>query len=265
MNVFGYPAYQPTAFFPHEPKNKTEHHKTSQVNSGLVVTKSGNSMERERDVLPTPPPLMSELKSSVIVKHDGKNPHILEPRVSVAHSQSPKLRAAEMMSHYISTTGQGHKTNMYEYRSPTQSPHHLAHTPSPHHHMEPQNLGKVSHHRSPAQVPSPHHQRQSPHHPHAQQHPSPEHRYRTAADAQSMVFASTGKSSYPYIATTSIAHYTPSAGSVSNSKPKVSSPAPHHIYGKPSPGMFTPFLFYTSNHTVLAFLMRKCLFARVAV
>lgn len=49
-----------------------------------------------------------------------------------------------------------------------------------------------------------------------------------------MIFPSSGKSSYPYLpSTTSLAHYSSSAGTVSNSKPKVSSPAPHHIYGKP--------------------------------
>lgn len=220
VNVFGYPAYQPTAFFPHEPKNKNDHHKTPPT-SGLIVAKSN---ERDREVLPNPPPLMSELKNSVIVKHDGKNSHLLEPRVS----QSPKLRVQDMMSHYVvPTSTPTHKSNLYEYRSPTQSPHHLA---SPHHHLEAQNLGKVTHHRT---VPSPHHQRQSPH-PHAQQHPSPELRYRSNSETQAMIFPSSGKSNYPYIASTaSIAHYSASIGTVSNTKPKVSSPAPHHIYGKP--------------------------------
>lgn len=235
--MFGYPAYQPTAFFPHEPKTKVEHHKTSQQ-SGLIVTKSGSAVERERETLPNPPPLMSELKNSVIVKHDGKNSHLLENRIPISHSQSPKLRPADMMSHYITATSQGHKTNMYEYRSPTQSPHHLSHTPSPHHHLEAQNLGKVSHHRSSSQAPSPHHQRQSPH-PHAQQHPSPELRYRTSSEAQQMIFASAAKPGYAYApqSTTTVAHYSHSPGAVSNSKPKVSSPAPHHIYGKPLPGI----------------------------
>lgn len=234
VNVFGYPAYQPTAFFPHEPKNKNDHHKAPPT-SGMIVAKSNASVEREREGLPNPPPLMSELKNSVIVKHDGKNPHLLEPRVSSAHSQSPKLRVQDMMSHYVvPTSTPTHKTNLYEYRSPTQSPHHLAHTPSPHHHLEPQNLGKVSHHRTTGQIPSPHHQRQSPHHPHSQQHPSPELRYRTSSESQAMIFPSSGKTSYPYIASTaSMAHYSVATGTVSNAKPKVSSPAPHHIYGKP--------------------------------
>lgn len=230
VNVFGYPAYQPSTFFTHEPKSKSDHHKNPPT-SGLIVAKS-NAVEREREGLPNPPPLMSELKNSVIVKHDGKNPHLLEPRVSSAHSQSPKLR--DMMSHYVvPTSTPTHKSNLYEYRSPTQSPHHLAHTPSPHHHLEPQNLGKVTHHRTTGQIPSPHHQRQSPH-PHAQQHPSPELRYRTTSESQAMIFPTSGKPSYPYIASTaSIAHYSAPAGTVSNTKPKVSSPAPHHIYGKP--------------------------------
>lgn len=240
VNVFGYPAYQPTAFFPHEPKNKSDHHKGPPT-SGLIVAKSSAGVEREREGLPNPPPLMSEMKNSVIVKHDGKNAHLLEPRVSSAHSHSPKLRVQDIMSHYVvPTSTPTHKTNLYEYRSPTQSPHHLAHAPSPHHHLEPQNLGKVTHHRTTGQIPSPHHQRQSPH-PHAQQHPSPELRYRTSSESQAMIFPSSGKSSYPYIVSTaSVPHYSVSAGTVSNAKPKVSSPAPHHIYGKPpvvGPGM----------------------------
>lgn len=227
MNVFGYPVCQ--SFYPHEPKNKSEHHKTSQ---SLVVTKSGASMD-SRDVLPNPPPLMSEMKNSVIVKHEAKTPaHHLESRTSIAHSPSPKLRT-EMMggAHYL-TAAQQPKGNLYEYRTQTQSPHHLAHAPSPHHHMEPQNLGKPTHHRPTNQLPSPHHQRQSPHHPHAQQHSSPELRYRSTSESQAMIYPSSGKPSYPFLANSTSAYSLPAA-SVSNSKPKVSSPAPHHIYGKP--------------------------------
>ncbi|KAH0808639.1 hypothetical protein GEV33_014154 [Tenebrio molitor] len=229
LNVFGYPVYQP--FFPHEPKSKSDHHKSSQ--SSLVVTKGGTPMD-SREVLPNPPPLMSEMKNSVIVKHEGKNSHHLEPRVSIAHSPSPKLRTEMMGAHYL-TAGQP-KGNLYEYRSPTQSPHHLSHTPSPHHNMEPQNLGKSTHHRQTNQMHSPHHQRQSPHHPHSQQHPSPELRYRTGSDSQAMIYPTTGKGNYAFLSNTTSA-YSLSATSASNSKPKVSSPAPHHIYGKPSAGI----------------------------
>ena len=222
--------YQP--YFTHEPKSKPEHHKSSQPS--LVVTKSGTPID-SRDVLPNPPPLMSEMKSSVIVKHDtGKNTHHLEPRVSMAHSPSPKMRS-DMLSTYHLPTGQP-KSNLYEYRSPTQSPHHLSHAPSPHHNLEPQNLGKSAHHRQSNQLPSPHHQRQSPHHPHAQQHPSPELRYRTTSDSQAMVYPTTGKSNYAFLSSTTSA-YSLSSTNTSNSKPKVSSPAPHHIYGKPSAGI----------------------------
>lgn len=202
-----------------------------------------SAMERERDVLTNPPPLLSErdLKNSVIVKHE-KNPHHLDSRVPIAHSKSPQLRP-DLMGHYI-TSGQLHKSNLYDYRSPTQSPHHASHTPSPHHHHEPQNLGKT-HHRSSGQLPSPHHQQQSPHHPHAQQHPSPEMRYRSNSESSaSMIYASSGKvpitSNYAYVPqSTTISHYTVAPNSMSNTKPKVSSPAPHHIYGKPLSGIGT--------------------------
>ncbi|KAF5299466.1 hypothetical protein FQR65_LT01046 [Abscondita terminalis] len=244
VNVFGYPAYQPhNAFFVHEPKNKSEHHKQAMQSNALVVTKSSGSSER--DSLPNPPPLMSELKNSVIVKHDGKNQHHLESKGSLAHSQSPKLRSSEMLGHYLPASAQSHKSGMYEYRSPTQSPHHLTHAPSPHHHMEPQNLGKSSAHQrpSPGQLSSPHHQRQSPH-PHLQTHSSPELRYRNVSvtESQAMIYPSSGKghmpSSYPYMQQpVSTVHHSLGSNTPTNSKPKVSSPAPHHIYGKPSAGI----------------------------
>lgn len=74
LNMYGYPVCPPQGPF------------LSQTASGLVVTKSDG--------------LVSEIKNSVIVKHEGKTaPHHLEPRVSIAHSPSPKLRN-EMLSHY---------------------------------------------------------------------------------------------------------------------------------------------------------------------
>ncbi|KAJ8920426.1 hypothetical protein NQ315_005292 [Exocentrus adspersus] len=229
LNIYGYPVCHPqNAFF--EPK-KSDMHKTAP--SGLVVTKSG-PMDREREI--SNQSLVSEIKNSVIVKHDGgKNPHHLEPRGSITHSPSPKLRN-EMLSHYLPTPSQSAQAKaMYEYRSPTQSPHHLSHTPSPHHHLEPQNLGKAqSHHRPTGQLPSPHHQRQSPHqHPHSQPHQSPELRYPRGTEAQAMIYQTSGKASYPF---TTAAYTIATTQSVSNSKPKVSSPAPHQIFGKPPLG-----------------------------
>lgn len=97
-----------------------------------------------------------------------------------------------------------------QYRSPSQSPHHhLAahrHTPSPHPAVEPQNLaggGKVRPRVSP---------------------PAP------AADPRFAAYKAVGVAPgypYPALATTAAAHY-------ALTKPKVSSPAPQHIYGKPA-------------------------------
>lgn len=214
LAMFGYPPYHPQnqfAFSHADPKNK-DLHKGSNV--GLLA-KSASPIER--DNLPNPPPLMSEMKSSVIVKHEAKNPHHMEPRVSIAHSPSPKL-----MSHYMQMPPTS-KSNMYEYRSPTQSPHHLSH-------LDAQNMGaKNAHHR---QISSPHRQRQSPHAP---QHSSPEIIYRGPQDT--MIYPTPGKANYQYLAST--AGYSHQTTNVSNSKPKVSSPAPHHIYGKPSAGILT--------------------------
>lgn len=218
VNMFGYPAYQPTSFFSQEPKGKSDqHHKPS----GLIVTKNSMS-ERERDMLNSNQALLNEHKSSVIVKLDGKNPH----HSQMAHSQSPKLQQ-EMMRHYLPVGGQTHK-GIYEYRSPTQSPHHLQqHAPSPHH-----ELGKSGHHRANSgQLPSPHHHRQSP-------HSHSEVRYRSVSESQASLMYPTSSvktnSNYPYM---SPSPYTVVGSSVSNAKPKVSSPAPHHMYGKPSAGL----------------------------
>ncbi|XP_076257984.1 lysine demethylase 3 isoform X2 [Rhynchophorus ferrugineus] len=230
LSMYGYQVHTPQNAY-YEPK-KSDLHKPP--TSGLVVTKA--SMD-SRD-LPNPPPLVSDMKnSSVIVKHDGKTAHHVEPRVSIALSPSPKLRN-ELIGHYMTAPGAAPpKTNIYEYR-PTQSPHHLSHTPSPHHHLEAPKSGQ--HHRSSGgQLPSPHHQRQSPHgqpHPHSQQHPSPELRFRPeSGPGQTMIFP-TGKSGFPFLSTTATpAGYTlASTPSLAGSKPKVSSPAPQHIYGKPS-------------------------------
>lgn len=234
-NAFGYPAYQPTPFFPQEPKSKTDHHhKSTSQQSGLVVTKNSGISDRDRDMLPNPSALMNEHKSSVIVKLEGKTPHHIDSRTSMTHLQSTKMQP-ELMRHYLPVGGQAHK-GLYEYRSPTQSPHHLQHTPSPHHTIETQSIGKSSHHRSSSgQLPSPHHHRQSPH---SQSHPQTEVRYRSVSESQSLIYQPSVKASntnYSYMAT--MAPYTMVGSTISNSKPKVSSPAPHHIYGKPSPGV----------------------------
>lgn len=177
INMYSYPVCPPQSSFFDSMKSQA-----NTGHSGLVVSKSDG--------------LSNEMKNSVIVKHDTKNPHhSLEPRVSIAHSPSPKLRN-DLMSHYQSPSGNQSK-GMYEYRSPTQSPHHLA---SPHHHLESaQNSSKPQqspyHKQSGGQLPSPHHQRQSPHqHPHAQAHPSPELRYgRTAAENQALMYQTQGE------------------------------------------------------------------------
>lgn len=220
--LFGYPTYHPqNAFaFSHEvsPKSKDGMiHKSSPA----LISKSPVSSDH-RDNITNTGSLMSEIKNSVIVKHDGKNAHLLEPRVSVAHSPSPKLRN-EMIGHYMPNTS---KANIYEYRSPSQSPHHLQNT----HHLEAQNLKSTGHHSRPSsQLSSPHHQRHSP-------HASSEMRYRSNSESQGMMYPAKG--SYQFL-TTTVGYSHSMSPSVSNSKPKVSSPAPHQIYGKPSAGIVT--------------------------
>ncbi|CAD6208707.1 GSCOCG00003515001-RA-CDS [Cotesia congregata] len=193
-----------------------------------------------------PPSLLSDHKSSVIVKNEqGRGGNDLS-KVPPPHSSSPK-----MMSYMVQPVAppQGpppssHKTPVtYEYRSPTQSPHHL-------HHLESlQAKGLPSHHRSPAgHTQSPHghssshsHNRQSPHsqpHPHQTPHPSPpEPRYLSRPEPGLLYASSKPSYSYPHQPNASpTSHYAAPPGS----KPKVSSPAPPHIYGNPgNPGILT--------------------------
>lgn len=174
--MYSYPVCPPQSSFFETMKSQANTH------SGLIVSKTDG--------------LSNEMKNSVIVKHDAKNAHhSLEPRVSIAHSPSPKLRN-DMLGHYQSPSSNQSK-GMYEYRSPTQSPHHLA---SPHHHLDSaQNSNKTQqtpyHKAAGGQLPSPHHQRQSPHqHQHGQVHPAADIRYgRTAAENQALIYQSQGK------------------------------------------------------------------------
>uniref|UniRef100_A0A7R9GZ68 [histone H3]-dimethyl-L-lysine(9) demethylase n=1 Tax=Timema cristinae TaxID=61476 RepID=A0A7R9GZ68_TIMCR len=176
FNLFGYPAYQPVGFLAHDAAGKV---KVSAP--GGVKT----SLDREAS-LPNPPPLMSDLKNSVIVKNEGgKQP--------ASHEGGPKL--------YLSPG---------QYRSPNQSPHPLAHrhTPSPHH---------ETHKTSPRPAPP-------------QQRQSPDQRYYHPAKPATVA-------TYPYPSPGNPAAHYPLAGATAGPKPKVSSPAPPHIYGKPSAGI----------------------------
>ncbi|XP_066252444.1 lysine-specific demethylase 3B [Euwallacea similis] len=234
LAMYGYQVHTPpTAYY--EPK-KSDLHKSS--SSGLVVTKTSAIDSRDSPVV------LNEGKSSVIVKHDGKSSHHVDSRVSISLSPSPKLRN-ELMGHYISASGGAAQKGIYEYsRSPSQSPHHLNPlAASSHHHLEASKSSSQHHRPSSGQLPSPHQQRQSPHasqmhHPHSQQHPSPELRYRQEAGptGQSLMYAGVGGKvgGFNYLSSSIPALTIASASNSSSSKPKVSSPAPHHIYGKPT-------------------------------
>lgn len=233
----------------------------------VVASKGGltGGLERDhhgRELLQNPSSILPDHKSSVIVKNEGRElPKTPAPQ---QHSSSPKI----MPYLNVQSVASQHKPSAYEYRSPTQSPHHLHHLDSL------QAAAKsipppVSHHRggggtvpptTTTQLPSPHghppppsasashsHNRQSPHtqHSHSQppppppSHPSPPERYLGRPEPGLPYNAP--KSTYPYPhphppTASSTSHYAaPTAGS----KPKVSSPAPPHIYGKPSSGIMT--------------------------
>ncbi|KAJ4435833.1 hypothetical protein ANN_18452 [Periplaneta americana] len=273
FNLFGYPAYHPGGLLPHDSGKIKQEQLKGSPSSGLTslgTVKSGAAsmvLDRERDLmLPNPPPLMSDMKNTVIVKNEVKSSHHLHEssKVPPSHSPSPKLRVGEMVTsqqpHYLPPASLAQHKTAYEYRSPTQSPHHLAprHTPSPHHThiaMEPQNLagkGIQVHHRS-SQQSSPHTlpHRQSPHAMQQQQqpHPSPpEQRYGATSGPSSLPYGSSKTAtvgSYPYPSPSghvTTSHYQLATGGsvTAGSKPKVSSPAPPHIYGKPGITTGTP-------------------------
>lgn len=243
VGLFSYSTYQPQSSYMHDIKVKSDvgqPHKSLPSKSGLA-----GGLERDhhgREVLQNPPSLLPDHKSSVIVKNEGRE--LPKAPTSQQHSPSPKIIP------YLGVQSVPPQHKPYEYRSPTQSPHHL-------HHLDGLQATKSipqSHHRSSSgsttttQLPSPHghpphsHNRQSPHaqHPHQPPHPSPpEPRYLTRPEP-GLPYA-TAKSSYPYPhphppTASPTSHYAaPPAGS----KPKVSSPAPPHIYGKPNSGIMT--------------------------
>lgn len=261
INLFNY-TYSPS--YMHDMKVKSDlsqAHKSLPGKSGLA-----GGLERDhhgREVLQNPPSLLPDHKSSVIVKNEGRE--LSKASAPQQHSSSPKI-----MSYLnVQSVAPQHKSSAYEYKSSTQSPHHL-------HHLDGlQAAAKsipppASHHRgggavptTTTQLPSPHghppppppapaphsHNRQSPHaqHPHAQPqpplppHPSPpEPRYLNRSEQQGIQYAS-AKSAYPYPhphppTASPTSHY---AAPTTGSKPKVSSPAPQHFYGKPNSGIMT--------------------------
>ncbi|KAJ8684049.1 hypothetical protein QAD02_019841 [Eretmocerus hayati] len=254
VSLFGYSGYgQPGSGFAHEAAVKQMQSSKSSAAKDLRDQQQAHS-------LPNPPPLLSDHKSSVIVKNEGSSREQKQP----AHSPSPK-----MMSYLnvqpVQVTGSQHKS-AYEGRSPTQSPHGPSHhhqqqllgsSPQPVHHASSRPGSAHLQHGPPGGV-----SRHSPHAPTSsgpptsssaslqQQHvvsqlphPSPpEPRYLSRPEPQLGYPPHPAKSPYsPYPhphhphqpSASPTSHYAAPAAS----KPKVSSPAPPHIYGKPNSGI----------------------------
>lgn len=234
ISLLGYATYPPQpSYAMHDIKVKAEPHQHKQISG---VKSMPGTFERDhhgREMLPNPPPLLSDHKSSVIVKNEGRE--LAKPPSS--HSSSPKM----ITGHYLNPVAPQHKPpTQYEYRSPTQSPHHP--------HFDTLQVAKgipQGHHRSSNQLPSPHghpmhpHNRQSPHapHPHQTPHPSPPEPRHLSRPEPGIPYG-TPKGAYPYPhppSSSPTSHYAASPGS----KLKVSSPAPQHIYGKPNSGIMS--------------------------
>ncbi|XP_034938275.1 lysine-specific demethylase 3B isoform X1 [Chelonus insularis] len=211
--------------------------------------------------------ISSDHKNSVIVKNDQQQSRNgAGDTQKIPYSSSPKMMA------YPNVQSTQLKPVAYEYRSPTQSPHHHR---LHHHNLDSSNIQMKglsptsSHHRAaivvtaaavgPFQSPqssshSPHlavhnRQPQSPHQtaPHltASEQPLPRHLSNSRTDLP-YVSSSTSLSSSSPSPSHSYLHHrppnvspTPHYATQTTSKPKVSSPAPPHIYGKPTSGIMT--------------------------
>ncbi|KAK0086395.1 hypothetical protein PV325_003271 [Microctonus aethiopoides] len=268
VSLFSYSTYPPPP--PPQPSYIHDIKVKNDLQHKSLPGKSLGSHERDhhgREMLPNPPPLLPDHKNSVIVKNDQGRDH---QKVPQPHSSSPKmmsyLNAQSVGSQQIPPPSQ-HKSVSYEYRSPTQSPHHLHHLEN----LQSKGLPTRTHHRTnvppppPPQLPqNPHvhsthpHNRQSPHsqpHPHqTQPHPSPpEPRYLSRIESGSPY--STGKTVYLYPhpqKTSPTSHY---AAPPSGSKAKVPPPAPPHMYtSSPHSGIMTgtPVCRATSESVAIA-------------
>ncbi|XP_024888225.1 probable JmjC domain-containing histone demethylation protein 2C isoform X3 [Temnothorax curvispinosus] len=271
-SLFNYSTYQaqpPCTTYLHDLKLKNDMGPHKSLSSKSELTGGLERDHHGREVLQNPPSLLPDHKSSVIVKNEGRElPKTPAPQ---QHSSSPKI----MPYMNVQSVAPQHKSSAYEYRSPTQSPHHLhpAHLdglqavksmassashhrggsgsggatttqlPSPHGHPPPPAQPEQRlHSHNPRQ--SPHAPPQHPHQPPPPPHPSPpESRYLSRPEPAGLPYGA-AKSTYSYshphpptASPTAASHYAapPPAGS----KPKVSSPAPPHIYGKPNSGIMT--------------------------
>lgn len=137
VGLFSYSTYQPQSSYMHDIKVKSDvgqPHKSLPSKSGLA-----GGLERDhhgREVLQNPPSLLQDHKSSVIVKNEGRE--LPKVAASQQHSSSPKIMP------YLNVQSVPPQHKPYEYRSPTQSPHHL-------HHLDGLQTAKSipqSHHRS---------------------------------------------------------------------------------------------------------------------
>ena len=104
LNASRYSSYQPSGGFIHDIKSAKSSSSSSTNNSSSTSSSSGVSqqsklnLDRDHhrpDVLPNPPPLLSDHKSSVIVKNEGNNSreqlqHHKQSPAAPAHSPSPK-------------------------------------------------------------------------------------------------------------------------------------------------------------------------------
>ncbi|XP_046386731.1 lysine-specific demethylase 3B-like isoform X4 [Ischnura elegans] len=277
FNLFGYQGYQPPTFLSPEKVKVDSKSPAATTASQLVSSQPLSSspahphhhahsitMGIPRE-LPNPPPLTSDLsKNSVIVKNDGKQQQM---------SKIPHSHHQPQPSH-LHGKSVGPQSYEYHQRSPTRSPiglHHASHHPVHHHHpsshhqhqtsphhqssvlhlpSEPQNLAKGSQapvHGQPSSHAS--QERASPYGTPTSNHLSYNLIGQSKANSVTNPYqVYSAPSLHPASQTGPVSHFAHSAGGSSTTssssssstlgnKPKVSSPAPPHIYGRPTAGV----------------------------
>jgi lysine-specific demethylase 3 len=92
VSLFGYSSYQPSGGFVHDIK-VSKSTAGQQCKLGVVgLVDRDHHLSTRGDVLPNPPPLLSDHKSSVIVKNEvSRDQHPKQSVAAPAHSPSPKM------------------------------------------------------------------------------------------------------------------------------------------------------------------------------
>lgn len=199
---------------------------------------------KQEMALPAPPPLLSDVKASggVIVKHDGSGPiksqqmpsslQVIPTSSMGSNSSSSSNKSLSSPNHYKNSPSPAQSQLMFEYRNATAG-------------GGPPNIVSI-HATSRDSSPHSHHQQQQQH-PQQQSQMIYTDRYKMQSTYPSQQAAAAAQQRHSPATASGYQRQAPSpkqipppppAGysQVPQNKPRVSSPAPAHIYGKPDSG-----------------------------